>query len=296
VGGRATQVTPEDQDGYPCYPKWSPDGERIFLRWGRGNIVSIPAQGGKLTAVHDQEKTGLVSAIPGMGNCISPDGNTVVFTAGKIGTQPLEVCIWTAQVAGGESKQITRSESPTQDRYPCLSPNGKSVAFIRSMEKPGEGFVHHIFVTSSEGGEARQITSESNKVGYASIDWSPDGRWIAYFSQDKTINLIPSGGGEHRVLLEVERFGAHSNLSWSPDGKELAYTSAGPSNMGRLMVVSADGGEPREVKTGVLNKGAQNFHIDWSPDGSKFVFSAGFGGDSELWLMENFSHLLRKLK
>jgi Tol biopolymer transport system component len=164
-----------------------------------------------------------------------------------------------------------------------------SVAFIRSLQKSREEFVHHIFVASSDGAETCQITSDSDKVGYASIDWSPNGNWIAYFSQDNTINLIPAGGGETQVLLDVGSFHSHSDLAWSPDGKELAYTSAG-----RLMVVPMDGGEPWEVETGVLKGGVQNFHIDWSPNGSKFVFSAGFGGDSELWLMEDFLHLVKE--
>ncbi len=287
-GGKATQITPEDQgEGYPCYPKWSSDGEKVFLRWGRGDIVSVPAQGGELTIVHDRANTKVLTGIPGGGGGISPDGRTIVFMGAKTGTQPLKVNIWTESVAGGEPRQIT--ESPTQDRYPCWSPDGKSVAFLREWMEPGGDYVFNILVTSLDGGDTRQITSESDRVGYASIDWSPDGNWIAYYSKDNTINLKPVQGGTPRVLLNVERFHSHSDLSWSPDGSELAYTLEG-----RLMVVSLKSGETREVQTGVLGKGAQNFHIDWSPDGSRFVFSAGFGGESELWLMEDFLHLIKR--
>jgi len=93
------------------------------------------------------------------------------------------------------------------------------------------------------------------------------------------------------VLLDVGSFHSYSDLAWSPDGNELAYTSAG-----RLMVVSLKSGETRDVQTGVLEKGVQNFHIDRSPDGSKFVFSAGFGGDEELWLTEDFLYLVKNKK
>jgi len=286
-GGKATQITPEDQgEGYPCYPKWSPDGQKVFMRWGRGNIASVPAQGGG-PGIVPQERTNVTAGIPGGGGGISPDGTTIVFMGAKTGTQPLKVNIWTESVAGGEPRQIT--ESPSQDRYPCWSPDGNSVAFLREWMKPDGDWVFNIFVTALDGGETRQITSESDRVGYASIDWCPDGNWIAYFSKDNTINLIPLQGGEPRVLLNVGSFGPHSDLSWSPDGNELGYTSAG-----KLMVFSLQSGETREVQTGVLGKGAQNFHIDWSPDGTKFVFSAGFGGESELWLMEDFLHLIKR--
>ncbi len=269
-GGRATQVTPEADDAYPCYPKWSPDGKTLYLRERQGDIVSVPAQGGSLTVVHDAKKTRIVSGIPGMGNGISPDGKTILFMAYKSGILPLEVNIWTKPIGGGEARQITKS--PTQDRYPCWSPDGKSVAFIRTLLESENEAIRQIFVTSSEGGAVHQITSESDRVGPASIDWSPDGKMIAYFSRDNTINLIPAQGGEPKVLSKVEDFHGHCDLAWSPDGTELAYTSAG-----RLMVVSLKSGATREVQTGILEKGAQNFHIDWSPDGTKFAFSAGFG-------------------
>lgn len=288
-GGKATQVTPEDPNVYPLQPRWSPDGRTLCLRWGAGSIVSIPAQGGERKVVHDANKTKVVAGTPGGGYGISPDGKTIVFMAGKKGSQPLEVGIWTVPIAGGEAKQITQSPSPTQDRYPCWSPDGRSVAFLRY--KPGAEPIPHIFVTSSNGGPARQITSEYNKVDLGSIDWSPDGKTIAYFSRDNTINLIPAEGGEHKMLSDVGSSGHNwfSDLAWSPDGNELAYTSAD-----RLMVVSLEKGQTREVQTGVLEKGVADFYIDWSPDGSKLAFSATHGGDEELWLMEDFLHLLKR--
>ncbi len=290
-GGRATQVTPEAQDGFPCYPKWSPDGRALCLRWGGGNIASIPAQGGELKLVHDANKTNLIAGIPGGGYAISPDGKTILFMGAKKETQPLEVSIWTAPIAGGEAKQITQSPSPTQDRYPCWSPDGKSVAFLRYQ--PGPAPTPQIFVTPSNGGAARQITSDYSNAGLGSIDWSPDGKTIAYFSRDHTINLVPAEGGEHKVLLDMGSLDHnwYSDLAWSPDGDELAYTSAG-----RLMVLSLKSSHTREVQTGVLENGARNFYIDWSPDGKKLAFSAGFGGDEELWLMENFLPLIRDKK
>jgi WD40 repeat protein len=125
--------------------------------------------------------------------------------------------------------------------------------------------------STPNGGAARQITSESDKVGLGSIDWSPDGKTIARFSRDNTINLIPAKGGERRALLDLGSLDRswHSDLAWSPDGDELAYTSGG-----RLMVVSLKSGRTREVRTGILENGVQDFYIDWSPDGIRSAFSA----------------------
>lgn len=280
-GGKATQVTPDVSDSWACYPKWSPDGKTLYFRWGFGNIASVVAEGGKPYIVHNQEKTKIVEGIPGAGNGLSPDGKKIVFMAYKKDTRPLEVNIWTVPVEGGKPTQVTKS--PTQDRYPSWSPDGKFIAFSRYEQTSKDEYEMNIFLTPSEGGEVRKLTSKSNRVALASIDWSPDGKYIAYFSRDKTLNIIPVDGSKHRVLTEVGNVREHSSLSWSPDGNELAFTSNG-----HLMVVAVDSGELREVETGVLKKGVQDFEIDWSPDGKKFVFSAGYGGEEELWLMEDF--------
>jgi Tol biopolymer transport system component len=297
-GGKATQVSPEtatqytgseDFEGYPCHPRWSPDGKTIYFRWGKGHIVAVQSQGGNLSQIHSSKDTKLIEALPGGGNDVSPDGKKIVFMASKEGVQPLEVNIWTVPAEGGKPTQITKG--PNDDRYPCWSPDGKRIAFIRATEKSKDEYVMNIYLVPAEGGEVRQLTTEADRVNYASIKWAPDGDQIAYFSLDKTINVKPLQGGEPRVVVNVENVHSHCELSWSPDGKELAYTSKG-----RIMVVSLEGGEPREIKTGILNEEVQNFHIDWSPDGKKFAFTAGFGGDEELWLMENFLSLVKARK
>ena len=289
-GGEATQISPEtatrftgseDFEGYPCYPRWSPDGKTIYFRWGKGHIVGVPSQGGMLSNVHSSKDTKLVEVLPGGGNDVSPDGKRIVFSAGKEGVRPLEVNIWTIPVEGGDPKQITRGLA--QDRYPCWSPDGKRIAFQRTTEKSKDNYVMNIYTVPAEGGEVRQLTTEADRVNYASIKWAPAGDRIAYYSLDKTINVKPLQGGEPTVVVKVENVHGHCDLSWSPDGKELAYTSKG-----RIMVVALEGGEPREIKTGILNEEVQNFHIDWSVDGKKFTFTAGFGGDEELWLTESF--------
>ena len=61
----------------------------------------------------------------------------------------------------------------------------------------------------------------------------------------------------------------------------MAYTSDW-----KIWMVSLDGGEPKQIETG-LNDWLHS-QIAQSPDGTKLAFTAFKGGDSDLWLMENF--------
>ncbi len=283
-GGIATQMTPE---GMAVYPKWSPDGTKIYFRWYRGEIAFVPAEGGEVTTIPIDSKNNIYETVPGGGNDISPDGKTIVFSGAKTifqdGKKHSEIDIFTIPVAGGEPTQLTTCPSPAQDRFPCWSPDGKSVAFIRptAIGKDEEP-VFHIHIVSNEGGDVSRITSDSAGVSWAPIDWSPDGKSIAYFSRDKTIKSIPVAGGGSQVLTRVDGANRHCELAWSPDGNDLAYTS-----QGKMWILSEEGGTPREVKTGV-DAHAAITKIGWSPDSRKIAFTVYEGGRHAIHLMENF--------
>ena len=278
-GGIATQVTPQ---GWTSYPKYSPDGEKIFFRWGGGKIASIPFGGGAVDSIPIQSEFRIYTAAPGSGNDISPDGKTIVFSGTKHfnedGKENWEVDIFTIPVEGGKPKQLTTS-GKLQDRFPCWSHDGNSIAFIRPQVKENKP-IFHIYIVTNEGKNLRKITDESHKVAWAPIDWAPDGKSIAFFSDDKSIKSIPVDGGDSRVVTEINEVNSQFELAWSPDGKELAYT-----DKGKIWILSIESGTTKEVKTGVK---AIATKLGWSPDGAKIAFTAFAGGDHELWLMENF--------
>ena len=297
TGGRASQVSPAGQA--VSHPKWSPDGKRIFFR-GYG-IFSIPSDGGPVASLLTFRKwEDLYEATAGGGNDVSPDGKKLVFSGarniGKTGNKDfrVEVNIYTIPVEGGQPVQITafpwdpQHRWAGQARFPCWSHDGKQIAFIRDhINAKGEGVID-IFAVPATGGAIRQITSESHRTAWAGIDWSPDGRHIAYFSQDKTVNILPVDGGVAKILAKVENLNGHMELSWSPDGKEIAF-----SDKGKIYAVSTDAGQPLEVKTG-LETEAHN--LAWSPDGKTIAFAATRREPLELWLMEDFLHLVKNKK
>jgi Tol biopolymer transport system component len=275
-GGKAVQIT---ASGYAFHPRWTPDGKRIVYREAP-TLYSVPAEGGEPVPIPIVSDSSLIPGIPGGGNQISPDGKTILFMAYKRSIRPLEVDIWSVPIEGGEPTHITRS--PSQDRFPCWSADGKTIAFIRYHEVSKGEFVINIYTVPATGGEAEAITTEADSVAWSTISYSPDGKWLAYFTKS-ALKIRPVEGGEGRVVVEMERVGSHSEMAWSPDSRRLAYTGRGS-----IWVVPVEGGEPVEVETSVLTADAQNLHIDWSPDGERLVFAASTGGEAELWMISDF--------
>ena len=302
-GGGATQVSPS---GSFFHPRWSPDGERIWFLTGMSRtLCSVPSGGGTVSNL----STDFVQEIPnGGGNFISPDGKKVVFFGAdmrKIVNNSIAATgIWIMPLEGGQPTPLTVSPvSPEslQDRYPCWSQDGKSVLFIGTRYPQGSS---NIYMISAEGGEARSITSASDEVASSPIAPSPDGKWVAYFSHDSAlsegkappeesnagancIKIKPIDGGPSRIVTQVHHLSGHEELSWSPDGKMIAYNA----DMG-IWVVPANGGEPKQVETGLDKSLIQN-HVSWSPDGRTLAFSGYRIADPMLWLMEDFLPLVK---
>ncbi len=110
---------------------------------------------------------------------ISPDGSTAVFTVTssikdekEAWQYPYGTQIWSVALDGNAAPRQLTTAAASASR-PAISPDGKSIAFVRSVDKKPQ-----VHVLSLSGGEARQITYSAN--GASSPKWSPDGQQILY--------------------------------------------------------------------------------------------------------------------
>ncbi|MGD8360838.1 MAG: tetratricopeptide repeat protein [Gemmatimonadota bacterium] len=278
-GGKAVQITPAN--GWPYYPRWSPDAERIYFRGGEtGPVAYVPATGGDPVEVPVASDSRFISMVPGGGQNVSPDGERIVVSAAREPYDRKEgVDVWTLPLHGGRPTRLTTDGS--YEAYPCWSPDGEWIAFTdRHRESENEGF-KAIYLVPAVGGEIRQITSEADSVGGGAIAFSRDGERIAFFSGG-AIKTVPIEGGQSEVLLAEVNSNDHSQLAYSPDGSRIAHSVGG-----KILITSLGGGRPEELRTG-LPETAMLSEFGWSPDGEKIAFMATMGGEAEFWLISDF--------
>lgn len=142
-----------------------------------------------------------------------------------------------------------------------LSPSGARAVF----EARGE-----ILSVPAEKGDVRNLTNSS---GVAERDpaWSPDGKWIAYFSDESgeyALHLRAQNGmGEVRKINLGTPPSYYYSPVWSPDSKKVTYTDKRLN----LWYVNIDGQKPPvRVDTNTYDNPFRVMDPAWSPD-SRFI-------------------------
>jgi hypothetical protein len=162
------------------------------------------------------------------------------------------VTVWTVTRAGGARRRVT--DGP-DDRTPSLSPDGRSIAFLRAGD-PGWNLV--VRRDGRETVVAQQV--------WGSPSWSPDGKWIAVRGADGEVELARPTGGPLRVVARGGGSLFSAGTAWSPDSRRIAY-----EDLDGLRVVAVAGGASR-----LLVK-SQTHGIAWSRDGIAYATTTEVG-------------------
>lgn len=110
-----------------------------------------------------------------------------------------------------------------------------------------------------------QLIKFTNEIGLENFPcWSPDGKWLAYASdEDGNMDIWkrPIGGGRS-IKLTSSPF-SETQPAWSPDGRMIAYWSE--EEGGGIYIIPFEGG----TATRVIDFGT---NPTWSPDSQKITF------------------------
>src|SRR5262245_37828786 len=111
---------------------------------------------------------------------ITPDGSLVAFVRVTVDEKKdqYETSIWVAKADGSDAPRALTTG--IHDNSPRWSPDGRRLAFTRSVEKDGRPQPAQIYVMALAGGEPRPVTDIPR--GAANPAWSPDGATLAFSS------------------------------------------------------------------------------------------------------------------
>lgn len=137
-----------------------------------------------------------------------------------------------------------------------ISPTGKRAVF----EAHGE-----ILTVPAENGDIRNLT-RSPAVADRDPAWSPDGKSIAWFSDESGEYALHIGNqnglGEVRKIVLDQPPSFYYSPIWSPDGRKIAYCDKRLN----LWYVDLTNGIPVKVDTDYFEEGPPPMVVTWSPD------------------------------
>ncbi len=147
--------------------------------------------------------------------------------------------------------------------HASISPSGARAVF----EAHGD-----IFTVPAEKGDARDITGTTG-VAERDPSWSPDGQWIAYFSDasgEYELHVRDQKGLQPPKVIKLgDPPTFYYSPVWSPDSKKIAYTDKRLN----LWFVDIDKPTPVKVDTNFSEEAENDFAQAWSPDSKWIVYT-----------------------
>jgi Tol biopolymer transport system component len=204
----------------------------------------------------------------------SPDGESIAYVAlGAAGATQGDSILSLVAANGGGKPRALAHEPGAGYAYPCFTPDGKSILYIRG-EKPTGNSIYSLPL--DESGKPRLLIAPANpQANIGRFRVSPDGRWIAYTSTDSGrtevyVSAANGQGGKWQISSEGDY------PAWRSDGKELFFFDPADT-LYSAEIAEKNGGL-------VIGKVQRLFHQDASAngyaydaarDGKKFLFNVG---------------------
>jgi serine/threonine protein kinase len=206
----------------------------------------------------------------------SPDGSRLFFQSDRSGHWDIY-----AKSTQGSDKAVRLTESPETVQLWSCSKDGRLIAYSEWVSSTFQYDLWFAPVATERGKPIPFIISDSNEN---QPRFSPNGRWIAYMSNEEGqpeifVQDVGLDGSTRGYRRKASRQGGHEPR-WAPDGKELYFRSLDGL---RLLAVQIEGLDPESLRVGeekvVLDDVGfptsedygENRYYDVHPDGQKFL-------------------------
>ena len=207
---------------------WSPGGDEVWF-------TATEAGGGRaLHAVTRSGRRRLLARSPGVLTLqdISADGRVLLnHSSARISMIGLG--------ADGKEQNLSWLD---WSRGPCLSDDGKTMAFTEEGEGGGAGY--SVYLRKTDGSPAVRLGEGEG------LALSPDGRWVLAAIvrvAPAPLVLLPTGVGEPKALPKDSINHDSVSASFSPDGRRIVFAGSEPGRARRTWIQDLDGGKARPI-------------------------------------------------
>ena len=216
---------------------------------------------------------------------LSPDGRQIAFTRRSVDkvNDKWDTSVWLMNADGSRQRSLVSGSAPR------WSPDGTKLLYIATGQPSGM----QLWVRFMDGdGGTTQLT----RLVEAPTDpeWSPDGAQVAFrmnVPTKETWNIALPAAPKGAKWTEPPRI--VQRLNYRAD--RVGFTDDGYQH---LFVISADGGQARQVTTGNWNHSAAR----WTPDAKSLLFSSlrtpdaeGAWRESEIYRADVSAHTISAL-
>lgn len=231
--------------------RWHPDGSAVTFIAKRGKdkkaqLYAIPVDGGESRRIASHSEG--ISAYD-----ISRDGKRLVILAKATPDKTLAA----RTKKGFKAKVVEEQDHPVQ-------------AWVLDLDPAKEVTTKDVEPLAAEGSLSSPHWSPNGKL--LAVGVAPSSRIDDHYMRNRVRVLDPATGAVRATIANVGKLG---KVQWSPDGSKIALQSAAdyndPSN-GRLMVVSARGGEPKDILPGLADNDVVDF--EWQSASSLAFIAA----------------------
>ncbi len=256
--------------GNQANPRISPDGKRVAL-----NIADPETSNTDIWIYESSE--GIPTRFTSdpafeSGPIWSPDGRQIIFQSLQLGHSDLH-----HKNSNGSGNEETILQSERSKYATDWSPDGRFILYLAFDTK-----TNLELWAVPVSGERKSIPFIKTPFGVSQGQFSPDGRWIAYSSNESGkwevhVAPFPGPGGNWQVSIN-----GGSEPRWRRDGKELFYMAPD----GKIMAIEVKEGPSFEAGTAkVLFQTRRReqisstdlFSYDVSADGERFLVNTDAG-------------------